>query len=388
MSKENCGKSTKCVHAGTFKKSITKGVNTPIYTSTSNGFDDELGILYYPRCLNMPNHMAVAEKIRALENAEDAIVVSSGMTAISSTILALLKTGDHILFSEDLYGGTDYFLKEELEKFGIDYTLASTADLDKFESRIRDNTKIIYFETPSNPLLRIIDLEKIVQIARKYDIITVIDNTFASPINQNPLKFGVDIVVHSASKYLNGHSDLICGAVATSEKFMKRIRPYVINTGGILNAQDLYLLERSIKTLNLRVQKHNENARKLAEFFEKHAQVKKVYYPGLSSHAGHEIAKKQMSGFGGVLSVETSLDKDKTRLFISNLRLFQEAGSLAGVESLISLPCETSHSKMSYETRCSIGITDSLIRISVGIEDIDDLIADIKQALEKVSPEE
>jgi len=385
MSENNCGKSTKCVHIGTFQDCITKGANTPIYTSTSNGFDGESGNLYYPRYLNMPNHKAVAEKICALEEGgEEAIIVSSGMAAISSAMLALLKTGDHVLFSEDLYGGTDYFLKEELEKFGIDYTLASAENLEEFESKIKDNTKFIYFETPSNPLLKIIDIEEIVFIAKKYDIITIIDNSFASPINQNPLKFGVDIVVHSASKYLNGHSDLICGAIITSEKLMKRIRPYVINTGGTLNAQDLYLLERSMKTLNLRMQKHNENAQKLAEYLEKHPLVKKVYYPGLKSHAGHSIAKTQMSGFGGVLSVETTLDKEKTREFISNLKLFQEAGSLAGVESLISLPCETSHAKMSFETRCGLGITDSLMRISVGIEDVEDLIADIEQAFEKI----
>ncbi|HBG48655.1 MAG TPA: cystathionine beta-lyase [Cyanobacteria bacterium UBA9971] len=385
MSENNCGKSTKCVHTGTFQDCITKGANTPVYTSTSNGFNCESGNLYYPRYLNMPNHKAVADKICALEEGgEEAIIVSSGMAAISSAMLALLKTGDHVLFSEDLYGGTDYFLKEELEKFGIDYTLASAENLEEFESKIKDNTKFIYFETPSNPLLKIIDIEEIVSIAKKYDIITIIDNTFACPINQNPLKFGVDIVVHSASKYLNGHSDLICGAIITSEKLMKRIRPYVINTGGTLNAQDLYLLERSMKTLNLRMQKHNENAQKLAEYLEKHPLVKKVYYPGLKSHAGHSIAKTQMSGFGGVLSVETTLNKEKTREFISNLKLFQEAGSLAGVESLISLPCETSHAKMSFETRCGLGITDSLMRISAGIEDIEDLIADIKQAFEKI----
>lgn len=382
MSEGNCGKSTKCVHIGTFQDNVTKGANTPVYTSTSNGFDGNSGSLYYPRYLNMPNHKAVADKICALEGGEEALIVSSGMAAISSSMLALLKTGDHVLFSEDLYGGTDYFIKEELEKFGIDYTLISTENLEKFESKIKDNTKFIYFETPSNPLLRIVDIEKIVKIAKKYDIITIIDNTFASPINQNPIKFGVDIVVHSASKYLNGHSDLICGAIITSEKLMKRIRPYVINTGGTLNPQDLYLLERSMKTLNLRVQKHNENAQKLAEYLENHPLVKKVYYPGLESHAGHEIAKKQMSGFSGVLSVETTLNKAKTRKFISSLKLFQEAGSLAGVESLISLPCETSHAKMSFETRCNIGITDSLMRISVGIEDIEDLIEDMAQAFE------
>jgi len=385
MSENNCGKNTKCVHVGTFQDSLTKGANTPVYTSTSNGFNGESGSLYYPRYLNMPNHKAVAEKICALEEGgEEAIIVSSGMAAISSAMMALLKTGDHVLFSEDLYGGTDYFLKEELEKFGVDYTLASAENLGEFESKIKDNTKFIYFETPSNPLLKIVDIEEIVSIAKKYDIITIIDNTFACPINQNPLKLGVDIVVHSASKYLNGHSDLMCGVIVTSEKLMKRIRPYVINTGGILNAQDLYLLERSMKTLNLRMQKHNENAQKLAEYLEKHLLVKKVYYPGLKSHAGHSIAKTQMSGYGGVLSVETTLDKEKTREFISNLKLFQEAGSLAGVESLISLPCETSHAKMSFETRCGLGITDSLMRISLGIEDIEDLIADIEQAFEKI----
>lgn len=384
MSEKDFGKNTKCVHIGTNRDLLTNGANTPIYTSTSNGFNNNSGNLYYPRYLNMPNHQAVAEKICALEGGEDALIVSSGMAAISSSMMALLKTGDHVLFSEDLYGGTDYFLKEELEKFGVDYTLASTEDFKKFESKIRDNTKFIYFETPSNPLLKIVDIEKIVQIAKKYDIVTIIDNTFATPINQTPLKFGVDIVVHSASKYLSGHSDLISGAIVTSEKLMKRIRPYVINTGSTLNAQDLYLLERSMKTLNLRMQKHNENAQKLADYLEVHPLVKKVYYPGLKSHTGYETAKKQMSGFSGVLSVETTLDKEKTRKFISNLKLFQEAGSLAGVESLVTLPCETSHAKMSFETRCNIGITDSLIRISVGIEDISDLKDDLEQAFDKI----
>ena len=381
MSKNNYGKNTKCVHAGTFKDPVTKGVNTCIYTSTSNGFVEGTKMLYYPRVLNMPNHRAVAEKMAALECGDEAVITSSGMMAISSAIMALVKTGDHILFSEDLYGGTDYFLKAELERFGIDYTLASTANLEEFESKIKDNTKIIYFETPSNPLLKIIDIEGIVKIARKYEIITIIDNTFASPINQNPLLLGVDVVVHSASKYLNGHSDLLCGAIISSEKYMRSIRPYIVNTGGILSAQDLYLLERSLKTLNIRIEKHNENAQTLAEYLESHPKIKKVYYPGLLSHSGHETAKKQMSGFGGVLSIETTLGKEKTKEFISKLKIFQEACSLAGVESLVTLPCETSHSKMSFETRCSIGITDSLVRLSVGIEDIEDLKADIEQAL-------
>jgi len=379
------GKNTICVHSGTYRDELTHGANTAVYPSTSNGFDEQTGNIYYPRYLNMPNHMAVAQKVCDLEQGgEEAIIVSSGMAAVSAAMMALLKTGDHVLFSEDLYGGTDYFLKSELEKFGVDYTLASTEYPEEFEAKIKDNTKFIYFETPSNPLLKITDIKKIVEIAKKYEIITIIDNTFACPINQNPLKLGVDIVVHSASKYLNGHSDLICGAIVTSKKLMQRIRPYVINTGGTLNSQDLYLLERSIKTLNLRMAKHNSNALKLAEYFEKHPLTKKVYYPGLKSHDLHEVAASQMSGFGGVLSVETRLDNKKTRKFISNLKVFQEAGSLAGVESLISLPCETSHAKMSYETRCSIGITDSLMRISVGIEDIEDLIADVEQAFAKI----
>ncbi len=382
--KELYGENTCCVHSGTFQDKLTKGANTPIYTSTSNGFNKEEEGIYYPRYLNMPNHTAVAEKIRCIEGSEEAIIVSSGMAAISSSILSLLKKGDHILFSEDLYGGTDYFLKEELEKFGIDYSLAPANNFEVFESKIKDNTKIIYFETPSNPLLQIIDIEKIVEIAKKYGIITIIDNTFASPVNQKPIKMGVDVVVHSASKYLNGHSDLICGAILASSKLMKVIKPFVINMGSTLNPQDLYLLERSIKTLPLRMDRHNSNAQKIAEYLQDHKMIKKVYYPGLPSHQNHEIAKKQMTGFGGVLSVETTLDKEKTKQFISELMLFQEAGSLGGVESLISMPCETSHAKMSYETRCKIGVTDSLIRISIGIEDYKDLIADIEQAFAKI----
>ena len=378
--KNNIGNNTKCVHSGTIIDELTGGVNTPVYVSTSNSFDKDTGLVYYPRYLNLPNQKAIAEKLCTLENGEEAIVLASGMAAITVSLFALLGHGDHALFAPSLYGGTHHFIVADFEKFGIEYSFAASEKADDFEKAIKNNTKIIYIETPSNPLLKITDIKAVAELAQSKGIITIIDNTFASPINQRPLDLGIDISIHSATKYLNGHSDLNAGIIVSSKEIMAKVQPFAVNQGGTLNAQCCYLLERGLKTLALRIRQHNENALKLAQYLENHKFVKKVYYPGLESHEDHQLAKSQMSGFGGMLSFELNCDKVKTKEILSKLKLFKNAGSLGGVESLVTLPCETSHKKMCAEERCKAGIGDALIRVSVGIEDIEDLIADMDQA--------
>lgn len=372
-------KSTECVHGGKILDSATNGMITPIYPSTSFDYigTDELA---YPRYFNTPNQQVVVEKLCILENGEDGLVTSSGMAAISTVLFALLGNGDHAVFDRNLYGGTYHAVVTELEKYGISYSLTDGSG-ESLESAISENTKLVFFETPSNPLLSIIDIEMVVDIARKRDIITIIDNTFASPINQNPLDYGIDVVIHSGTKYLGGHSDIICGFIISSKKLVKKFWNTAITMGGSVNAHTCYLLERSLKTLAIRIQRQNENAMQLAESLHKHPQVKNVYYPGLSSHPGHEVAKRQMSGFGGMLSFEIDLLSDEIDRFLKNLKVIHSAMSLGGVDTIISAPYMTSHAKLTPEERQEVGISDQLLRLSIGIEDVDDLINDIEQAL-------
>lgn len=370
---------TKCVHAGNINDEITGGVITPIYTSTSNGFDIETNVVFYPRYLNIPTQKVVADKIAQLENAEEAIVLSSGMAAISSVLYSLLKAGDHAIFFDCLYGGTSFLITSELNKFNIEYTFVD--NIESFKNAIKPNTKLVYIESPSNPLLQVIDIPAVVSICKENNILSVIDNTFATPINQQPLILGMDVVIHSATKYLNGHSDLICGVIATSKELMSIVKPYVINHGGILNSQDCYLLERGMKTLALRVNKQNENALNLAQYLESHSKLKKVNYPGLQSSPYYELAKGQMSGFGGMLSFELDCSADELKKVLCSFNLFKEVISLGGVESLVCIPAKTTHVKMTPEQRYKAGISDTLLRVSVGIEDIEDLIDDMEQAL-------
>jgi len=375
------GYSTKCVHSDNYYDDVISGAMPPIFNSTANSFDSETGHIYYPRYLNMPTQKSTAKKIASLENAEDGLLFSSGMGAISAALFSLLPAGSHVIFAPDLYGGTHFLVTSEFERAGIRYSFAKSNKIEDFAAEIRDNTRIIYIETPSNPLLKIIDIKAVANFARKNNILTIIDNTFASPINQNPYSLGIDIVVHSGTKYLNGHSDLICGAIVSSSELIERIRPYAINHGATLSVQSCYLLERGIRTLALRIHRHNENALALSRYLESHKLVHKVYYPGLESHPDHIIAKSQMSGFGGMLSFELACDKKLSKNITSKLTLAREAGSLGGVESTLCYPSETSHAKMSPEDRLKAGITDSLIRFSVGIEETQDLIADIEAAM-------
>jgi cystathionine beta-lyase len=370
-------KQTVCVHAGS-TDNIGNGVNTPIYTSTSFGYLDTDERLY-PRYFNTPNQKAVVEKIAALEHAESGIIFSSGMAAVSSVLLSFLSSGDHCVFQKGLYGGTIHLINNEFERFGMDYTIVKNNDPDSFAGAINKNTKMVYIESPSNPLLSIIDLKKIAQLCKKYGCISVIDNTFASPINQNPINLGIDIVLHSATKYLGGHSDICAGVVVSNKAFIQRITQTSLNLGGSLNAIMCYLLERSIKTMALRVEKQNINAGLIAEFLQKQANVEKVYYPGLKNHPGYNIAKSQMSGFGGMLSFE--LNGQNINDFQKKLKLIRPAMSLGGVETIICAPVTTSHRLVPKEQREAEGIKDNLLRLSVGIEDAGDLIKDLEQAL-------
>ena len=370
-------KDTQCVHSGTRKDPNTRGLNTPVYTSSSFEYLDTPENVY-PRYFNIPNQKAVVQKLCELENAEDGLLFSSGMAAISTTMLSFLNSGDHVVLQKDIYGGTHHFVTADYERFGIEYTFVSNRTKE-IEQAVQKNTKLIYIETPSNPLLLITDIAATAQIAKASNALSIIDNTFATPINQNPIDLGIDIVVHSGTKYLSGHSDLCCGAVLTRKELANKISATAANLGGSLNAMTCYLLERSLKTLGIRVDKQTRNALMIAEYLQNHPRIPNVYYPGLENHPGYEIAKNQMKAFGGMLAFE--LDGQKPERFLKNLEVITPALSLGGVETIICSPATTSHEKITAAERAELGISDNLLRLSVGIEDADDLIADIDGAL-------
>jgi cystathionine beta-lyase len=357
---------------------LKKGINSPIYTSTSFEYIDQPDTVY-PRYLNTPNEKAVAQKIASLEEAESALVFSSGMAAISTVLFTFLGSGSHAVFQKGLYGGTSHFLDREFERFGMETSIAASQSAGDLEACIKENTRIIYIETPSNPLLTVTDIRAVAEMAGKRGVITVIDNTFASPVNQRPLQMGIDIVVHSATKYMGGHSDILAGAVAGRKELLDEIYQTGLNFGGSLNAMTLYLLERSLKTIHLRVERINGNAMELARFLEKHPRVNQVNYPGLPGHPGHQVAAKQMSGFGGMLSFEVKGQDGIS--FQKRLQLIKPSMSLGGLESICSSPAHTSHRHLGPEGRKAAGISEELIRLSVGVEHVDDLKADLEQAL-------
>ena len=372
-------KDTQCVHSGTRIDPDTRGLNTPIYTSSSFEYLD-VPANVYPRYFNTPNQKSLIGKLCALEDAEDGIIFSSGMAAISTAILTFVNSGDHVVFQKYIYGGTHHFVTADFDRFGIQYTFVSN-DVEEMEKAVQKNTKIIYLETPSNPLLLITDIKAAARIAKASNALSVIDNTFASPINQNPLDLGIDIVAHSGTKYLGGHSDLCCGAVLARKELVGQIRSTAANLGGSLNAITCYLLERSLKTLSVRIEKQNQNAGIVAEHLQKDPRISKVYYPGLESHPGHETAKKQMQGFGGMLAFELEEAAPDPDRFLRNLKMITPALSLGGVETIICSPTTTSHQKLTDAERVELGITDNLLRLSVGVESAEDIIADIDQAL-------
>lgn len=375
--------STRCVHDGEIKDTMYQGIVSPLFMSTTYPwFGGDAEKKPYPRYFNTPNQEFLAKKIASLENGESALIFTSGMAAISTSIMANVKQGDHIIFQEDLYGGTRNFIKSEFHKYGIEYSFSGGLNTKDFEDKIKPNTVGIYIETPSNPLLKIVDLKAISVLAKKNSIWTMIDNTFASPVNQNPIDHGIDIVLHSATKYLGGHSDISAGAVISSQGKIDNILNSAKNFGGNLSDYTVWLLERSMKTLFIRVREQTNNAKKLAIMLEENENIAKVYYPGLKSHESYEIAKQQMKDFGAMMSFDLERKID-VNVFLKSLKIIKPGMSLAGVETTVNLPMKTSHGLLTQEERDSQGIGDKLIRLSVGIESLDDLYNDLNQALKK-----
>ena len=377
MSKNN--KSTKCVHSGNLIDEKYHGNISPLYPSITYDFIESD---VYPRYFNSPNQIGVAKKISDLENAELSLLFGSGLGAISSSMFSFLKKGDHVILQDSLYGGTINFVNTEFNKFGIEHSYVDINDAEKLNSSIKKKSKIIYIESPSNPLLNITNLVEISDFAKSNSLISMIDNTFASPINQNPLDFGIDLVIHSATKYLGGHSDILAGSVSGRSLYIDKIKNSGLNFGANISEYSAWLLERSIKTLSLRVNSQNNNALQIAKFLTSNNKVEKVYYPGLKSHKNHDIAKKQMYGFGGMLSFELKDNIDPIK-FVQDLKIIKPTMSLAGVESTITSPALSSHKKMDPEIRRSLGISDKLLRFSVGIENFEDLVLDLDKSLTK-----
>ena len=383
--KNKQGFETRAIHAGQEPDPTTGAIMTPIYTSSTyvqespgvhKGYD-------YSRSVN-PTRKALEACIADLEGSNFGYAFASGMAA-SATVLELLNSGDHVIAMDDLYGGT-YRLFENVRKrsAGLDFTFCDLSDLTNLENSINEKTKMIWIETPTNPLLKIADLEAISSFAKSHNLIAVCDNTFCSPFVQNPLEFGFDIVVHSATKYLNGHSDLIGGVVVCSndrEELASEILYLQNAVGSIMNPFDSFLLLRSLKTLPIRMERHCSNAHKIALYLESHDAIEKVIYPGLESHPQHEIAKKQMNGFGGMISVVLKGGLESATKFLERTELFSLAESLGGVESLIEHPAIMTHASIPPEIREEIGISDGLVRLSVGIESIEDLMLDIENSL-------
>ena len=380
MEKSTKGVNTICTHVGELEDTQFKGAISPLYMSSSYAYEG-VDVKRYPRYFNTPNQEALCRKIAALEHTEAALIFGSGMAAVSTSLLAFLKKGDHLVIPRQIYGGTYNLLSEEFSNYGIEYTFIDHCGLEAFEKAIRENTRLLYLETPSNPLLTLTDLESVARLARSRGILTLIDNTFASPVNQNPSDFGIDIIIHSATKYMGGHSDICAGAVAASADHIERIFHLAKNLGGSLSDYTVWLLERSLKTMGIRVAAQNANALQIARFLTSHPDIDKVYYPGLENHPGHEIAKRQMRGFGGMLSFEISPGLDM-EIFMNSLKWIKVSMSLAGVESTLLSPSRTSHALLSPQERLQAGISEGLIRFSTGIEDVEDLIGDLKQALQ------
>jgi len=375
------GFSTDAIHAGQIPDPTTGAVITPIY-QTSTYAQHELGKstgFEYARTHNL-TRQALEKNIATLEKGKYGIAFASGLAA-THALMSLVKAGDHIVISNNVYGGTYRLYELNMKNYGLDFSWVDSSDLKDVENAIQPNTKMIYVETPTNPMLNLTDLNGVVEIAKKNNLITVCDNTFMSPYFQNPLTFGIDIVLHSTTKYLNGHSDIIGGMLITSdEKIYERIR-YIQNAaGGVPSPFDCWLVLRSTKTLAVRMKQHEINANAFAKFLEESGYAKKVIYPGLKNHPQHEIAKKQMRGFGGMVSADFG-SLEAAKKVLNNVKIFTLAESLGGVESLISHPASMTHSSVPKDDRDKMGLTESLVRFSVGIEDVEDLIEDVKQAL-------
>jgi cystathionine beta-lyase/cystathionine gamma-synthase len=386
MTKDNQSFETKLIHAGEPKPRIAGAINVPIFQSSTYEYAGEGSYhdVRYLRLSNTPNHLALHKKLAALEGAEAALVTSSGMSAITTALLTFLKTGDHLLAHNTLYGGTANFVNNELPRYGIERDLIDATNPSDWESKLKPNTKVIYVETITNPIMDIPELGKIVEFAKTHELISMIDNTFASPVLYCPVVQGFDLSLHSCTKYINGHSDIVAGAVIGSADYLDQVTKKLNHLGGSLDSNACFLLHRGVKTLALRMNKQCENAMLIAPFLENHPQLKKVNYPGLESNSSFERAKEHLCGFGAMLSFEIDGDVDQADQFINHLQYAIKAPSLGGVETLVTRPVTTSHALMDKAERKVAGISDTLIRYSVGIEAADDLIADLQQALEHI----
>jgi cystathionine beta-lyase/cystathionine gamma-synthase len=373
---------TTAVHAGAAVPRVLGAVVTPVFQSAM--YEDD-GASYhdirYIRLNNTPNHAAVQQKLAALEGAEAAIVAASGMAAITTAMLAILQAGDHLIVQDSLYGGTHSFVTSDLPRFGISHSFVAGDDVASWEAHLRPETRAVYLETISNPLMRVPDLEGAVAFARGRRLVSMIDNTFASPVNFRPVERGFDLSLHSGTKYLNGHSDLVAGAAVGSKDLVHRIKEKLDHLGGALDPHACFLLERGMKTLALRVRRQNENAGRLAALLAGHRAVERVHYPGLAGHAGHERAARLFDGMGGMLSFDLRGGCAAAERFVKALTIPVFAPSLGGCETLVTKPALTSHSSLSPAERMALGITDSLVRVSAGIESGDDLVEDFERAL-------
>lgn len=372
---------TKLIHGGINGDEQTGAVSVPIY-QVSTYKQDKVGQhrgYEYSRTGNPTRH-ALEELIKDLENGKAGFAFGSGMAAITA-VMMLFNSGDHVVMTDDVYGGTYRAMTKVLNRVGIDSVFVDTSDPANIEKAIQENTKAIYVETPTNPLLKITDLQKVSDIAKANDLYLIVDNTFNTPYWQNPIDFGADIVVHSATKYLGGHSDVVSGLVVVNSEQLAEDLHFVLNsTGGILGPNDSWLLMRGIKTLGIRMEEHETNTNKIVAFLDEHPKVDKVYYPGLPSHPGHETAKRQSGGYGGMISFDVGSGARADQV-LSRVKYFTLAESLGAVESLISVPAKMTHASIPKDRREELGVTDGLIRVSVGLEDVDDLIEDLKQAL-------
>ncbi|MEW6729959.1 MAG: aminotransferase class I/II-fold pyridoxal phosphate-dependent enzyme [Acidobacteriota bacterium] len=377
---------TRLIHAGEPTPRIKGAVSMPIFQSSTFEYTGEASYheIRYIRLNNTPNHLVLHEKLAALEGGESAIVTASGMAAISTTLLSILSAGDHLLVQDCLYGGTHNLITDDFTHFGLSYDFIDADDPSSWKDKLRPNTKAIYVEAMTNPLLQVADLKAVIEFAKANGLVSIIDNTFTSPINFRPIEHGFDLSLHSGTKYLNGHSDIVAGAVIGKSTLIEKITHKLNHMGGSLDPHAAFLLHRGMRTLALRVRHQNESALKIAQFLESHPAITKVNYPGLEKHPQHQRARELFDGFSGMLSFELKAGLAAAKNFINNLTIPIIAPSLGGPETLVIQPAISSHAGMSVKDRQRLGITDSLIRVSVGIEATEDLIEDFDQALKTI----
>jgi cystathionine gamma-synthase len=395
------GFSTQAVHAGENEEKKNKpfhSLTTPIVQTSTYMFENTADLIEYMEGKSRGNGIerveygrygnptlwTVERKLAELEDGEATLLFPTGMCAITSTLLAMLSSGSHLILTSDCYRRTREFCLTFLKRLGIEVTIVPMGDYEAMEGAVQENTRLILSESPTNPYLRVLDIPRVVDIARRYRLKVIIDSTFATPCNQQPLQFGIDLVVHSATKYLGGHNDLLAGVVIGPTDLIDALKEAQGVLGGVADPQNAYLLLRGLKTLSLRVERHNANGLEVARFLEDHPRVRRVYYPGLPSHPDHQIAREQMRGFGGVVSFELDADLDQTGAFIDALRIPYISPSLGGVEGLIGQPALMSYYELGPEGREAIGIGDGLVRYALGIEDAEDIMADLEQALDRI----